>query len=273
MVARPKDWRVYSGGAAQRRRAGARRLRPSTLILTGTLCALWALIAFGPWPPFQRQLTASVPPPAEALALAGTASVIDGDTIEVHGQRIRLFGIDAPEDGQTCRNAAGKAYRCGQVAALALADRIGRATVACEERDVDRYGRIVAVCRLGTLDLNAWLVAEGLAIDYPQYSNGMYAGEQAEAQAARRGLWAGEFVAPWEWRAAARAKPGERAKPVVTASVDCDIKGNVSKRGERIYHVPGGAYYDRTVISASKGERWFCSEREARDAGWRPSMR
>ena len=104
---------------------------------------------------------------ADTADLTGRASVIDGDTIEVHGQRIRLHGIDAPEGGQTCDDATGKPYRCGQVAALALADKIGTGTVSCEQRDVDRYGRIVAVCRLDDLDLNAWLVTEGLAIDYP----------------------------------------------------------------------------------------------------------
>lgn len=97
---------------------------------------------------------------AAAADLTGRASIIDGDTLEVHDQRIRLFGIDAPESRQTCE-ADGQTYRCGQQAALALADHVGQRTVACEQRDIDRYGRIVAVCRAGGEDLNGWLVSQG----------------------------------------------------------------------------------------------------------------
>jgi endonuclease YncB( thermonuclease family) len=131
--------------------------------------------------------------------LAGTASVIDGDTLEIHGQRIRLFGIDAPEGRQTCRRD-GKAWRCGQQAALALADKIGRRPIDCRERDRDRYRRIVAICYLDGEDLNGWLVRQGWALDYRQYSKGRYAAEEAEARAGRRGVWAGTFQKPWEWR-------------------------------------------------------------------------
>ena len=98
--------------------------------------------------------------------IAGVASVIDGDTIEIHGQRIRLHGIDAPEGGQTCLDAAGRNWRCGQRAALALQDLIGRRTVTCDERDVDRYERIVGRCLVGEVDINEWLVAQGLALAY-----------------------------------------------------------------------------------------------------------
>ena len=114
--------------------------------------------------------------PVNALAaIAGAATVIDGDTIEIHGQRIRLHGIDAPELGQMCV-AEGKRYRCGQEAAFALADKIGRKPVTCRERDIDRYGRIVAVCYLVPSqcsmreNLNAWLVSEGWALAYRRYS-------------------------------------------------------------------------------------------------------
>jgi endonuclease YncB( thermonuclease family) len=138
--------------------------------------------------------------PAKApAAISGVASVIDGDTLEVHGQRIRLHGVDAPEATQLCKDVRGKDYRCGQQAALALADHIGRRPVECEKRDVDRYKRIVAVCRVGSEDLNAWLVSEGWAMAYRQYSLD-YASNEGDARGAARGIWQGDFTAPWDWR-------------------------------------------------------------------------
>jgi endonuclease YncB( thermonuclease family) len=131
--------------------------------------------------------------------LVGVASVIDGDTIEIHGQRIRLHGIDAPESSQTCLDADGQKWRCGQRAALALQDLIGRRTVTCDERDVDRYGRVVGRCLVDEIDINEWLVAEGLALAYRHYSMD-YVAAEATARAARRGMWAGTFEPPWDWR-------------------------------------------------------------------------
>lgn len=201
--------------------------------------------------------------PAAHADVAGRASVIDGDTIEVHGQRIRLFGIDAPESAQLCL-AENKRWRCGQQAALALDDKIAGRPVTCAEKDRDRYGRIVAVCRAGELDLNAWLVAEGWALAYRQYSTD-YVDEEEAARAGRKGIWRGTFVPPWDWRR------GQRLETTASAPGDCRIKGNISAKGERIYHVPGGRFYEQTQIDQSKGERWFCSEAEAQAAGWRRS--
>ena len=116
--------------------------------------------------------------------MVGVASVIDADTIEIHGQRIRLHGIDAPEGGQICLDAAGQKWRCGQRAALALQDLIGRHTVTCDERDVDRYGRIVGRCLVGEVDINKWLVAQGLALAYRRYSRA-YVGAEDEQFVAR----------------------------------------------------------------------------------------
>lgn len=212
--------------------------------------------------------------------VSGRAVVIDGDTIEVRGSRVRLHGIDAPESAQTCLDN-GKLWLCGQRASRALADRLAGRSVDCKETAEDRYGRIVAVCRLGGGDLNAWLVAEGWALAYRRYSSA-YVGEEASAKAARRGIWRGDFVAPWDWRAGVRLQQARSAGAgnSVSSSGDsgrdareCRIKGNISRDGTRIYHVPGGKYYERTRISPSKGERWFCSEADARSAGWRKSRR
>ena len=101
-------------------------------------------------------------PETDPVEVSGQAVMIDTDTIEVCNTRIRLYGIAAPESRQTCR-AGGQCWPCGEQATRALADRIGTQPVTCEERDRDRYGRSVAVCRLAGQDLNAWLVAQGWA--------------------------------------------------------------------------------------------------------------
>ncbi|OKO78351.1 nuclease [Bradyrhizobium sp. NAS96.2] len=137
---------------------------------------------------------------ARAGDVAGQVSVIDGDTLEIHGTRVRLYGIDAPEHDQLCRDPHGGHYRCGQVAANALGAYIGRQAVACVEVDRDRYGRSVAVCSVGKVDLADWLVRGGLAIDWPRYSKGDYARAEAEARGKQSGMWSGRFVEPWRYR-------------------------------------------------------------------------
>lgn len=133
--------------------------------------------------------------------LAGRASVIDGDTIEIHGVRIRLFAIDAPEGAQRCKDAAGADWRCGRAATFALSDRIGTATVTCDPRDRDRYGRVVAVCWARGVDLNEWLVREGWAVAYRSFSR-VYVRAEASGRAEGRGIWAGTFDLPADWRRA-----------------------------------------------------------------------
>jgi endonuclease YncB( thermonuclease family) len=132
----------------------------------------------------------------------GTVSVIDGDTLDLHGQRIRLHGIDAPESRQNCTRG-GEKWRCGQQASLLLADHIGHQSVRCEQRDIDRYKRVVAVCYIGNVDINAWLVAEGWAMAYRQYSKD-YVGVETAARQAHLGIWGGEVQPPWEWRRKSR---------------------------------------------------------------------
>ena len=79
--------------------------------------------------------------------------------------------------------------------------------------------------------------------------------------------WRGDFIRPWDWRQGVRLSANDNQPG------ECLIKGNIGRRGTRIYHVPGGQYYARTRIDPSKGEKWFCSETEARAAGWRRSSR
>ena len=135
--------------------------------------------------------------------IVGVASVIDGDTIEIHGQRIRLFGIDAPEGGQVCARPTAERWRCGQQGSFALADWIGRATVSCQPRDLDRFGRVVAVCFEGNEDLRRWMVLNGWAVAFRRYSLDYVADEDA-ARRNRINIWSGDFDMPWDWRARQR---------------------------------------------------------------------
>ena len=129
---------------------------------------------------------------------SGKPKIIDGDTIRIGNIRIRLHGIDAPEAKQTC-TAGGIEWPCGREATKALVKAIADRSVSCNRRDVDRYGRIVAVCRAGAINLNAWMVGQGWAIAYRRFSMD-YVQDEDEARGARRGLWRGEFVMPWDWR-------------------------------------------------------------------------
>jgi endonuclease YncB( thermonuclease family) len=203
--------------------------------------------------------------------VAGRVSVIDGDTIEIHGTRIRLFGIDAPEGGQYCM-VEGIPTHCGQRAALALSDKINSRPVTCKSKDRDSYGRVVAICRVAGEDLNAWMVAQGWALAYRHYSID-YVPQEQQAAAAKRGIWQGEFISPWKWRQHHDGQANFQNSKQGPPSASCDIKGNISQNGERIYHIPGDEYYSRTIITLAKGERWFCSEAEAKAAGWRRSHR
>lgn len=214
-------------------------------------------------------LAASVFLALGAEPIIGRASVVDGDTIEIQGERIRLNAVDAPESGQSCLDRKGRTYRCGQQAALALDELLASARpTRCEPHVKDRYGRWVATCFAGGQDVGGWLVGQGWAIEYDQYSDGRYAADEARAQQAAAGIWQGKFVPPWDWRR------GERLSAPAAGVQEngCTIKGNISRNG-RIYHLPGQQHYDRTQIDTSKGERWFCTEQGAGEAGWRPAKR
>jgi endonuclease YncB( thermonuclease family) len=195
-------------------------------------------------------------------AVAGPARIVDGDTIVVGGVRVRLEGIDAPEAGQTCTRPGTGAWPCGTAATTALARLIGSNEVSCRSHGLDKYGRMLGVCFLGRQDINAWMVREGHAWAFVRYSKS-YVGEEAEARARHVGIWQGEAMPAWEYRARRWAK----AEP--HAPQGCAIKGNVTQHG-KIYHMPWSPWYAQIKMAPEKGRRWFCTEAEAVAAGWRP---
>lgn len=202
--------------------------------------------------------------PQGSPAVQGMARVIDGDTIEIAGTRIRLEGIDAPEGDQACARAGGGTWHCGQVASSELQRLIGRAPVRCESRGTDRYGRMLGVCFVGATDINAEMVRRGLAWAFVKYSRA-YMAEEAEARARGAGIWQAPTTAAWDHRARRWSAAGHD----IADAGGCPIKGNITANG-RIYHMPWSPWYDQIRVEEDKGKRWFCTEAEALAAGWRP---
>ena len=143
--------------------------------------------------------------PAETLA--GYPEILDGDTLRfASGERVRLAGVDAPESSQLCAKASGKRYGCGRAAREALKTLVGSGLVRCEASQRGRYGRLIAVCfNADGQDVAGRLVAQGWALAYRRYSSEYVSREQA-ARKARRGLWRGRFIKPWEWRRGRRLR-------------------------------------------------------------------
>jgi endonuclease YncB( thermonuclease family) len=209
--------------------------------------------------------------PARATeVVVGPARVIDGDTADVGGVRVRLEGIDAPEKNQTCVNARGREWDCGRVASRRLQQLMTGAEVRCEGDGKDDYGRLLGTCSVGVQNTNARMIRDGLAWAFVKYSSA-YAGVEKEARQARRGVFEVVNLPPWEFRAEQWKAPQENGASDVARR--CRIKGNVSSKGLQIYHVPGQRDYDRVKIDERHGERWFCSESEAESAGWRKAAR
>jgi endonuclease YncB( thermonuclease family) len=218
--------------------------------------------------------------PAAAAPISGPGVSIDGDSLRVGQIEIRLHGIDAPELTQSC-NRGGQPWTCGEAAADQLSKLIARRPVNCTPVGQDQFGRTLGKCRAGDTDLNRAMVATGYALAYRRYSSAYVSAEES-AKLAKRGIWSGTFELPDEIRHAGEDYRGatRRAETSQTGSTptvmnvrtkpqpggNCRIKGNHSRKGERIYHLPGRPYYAETV-----GEAIFCTEAEARAAGYRRS--
>ena len=185
--------------------------------------------------------------------LSGVASVRDGDTIEIHGQRLRFLGIDAPEADQTCERNGHK-YRCGQQAALYLSDLIGSSPINCRWSKQDKYGRPLVRCNTKTIDLNRQMVLAGWAV--AEYAE-TYLPDEQKAQAAQSGIWNGTFIRPKDFRHG----PSQAERDLHGS---CLIKGNINRAGRKLYHEPGSSTYGKTKINPQIGERWFCTAKRPR---------
>jgi endonuclease YncB( thermonuclease family) len=144
--------------------------------------------------PVQAQATPSPTLPAiGGDTLVGKADIVDGDTIDISGRRIDLFGIDAPEKDQLCE-AAGQKWSCGQNATFGLSAIVERQWVHCRIVTTDTDGRIAAICRLAGAngpDINAAMVRQGWAVA-DRRPPAPYLAEENAARAAKAGIWVGE---------------------------------------------------------------------------------
>ncbi len=141
--------------------------------------------------------------PAPSNRVSGRAVVIDGDTLAIGTERLRIHGIDAPELAQGCERN-GRRYACGETAREVMARILGHGEVDCEQLDTDQYRRRIVRCRdQQGRDIGAEMVRQGWALAFTRFSQD-YVQQEHEARLARRGLWAGSFDAPWDWRARQR---------------------------------------------------------------------
>ena len=143
---------------------------------------------------------------------------------------------------------------------------LGHAQVECTLFGKDGFGRYLGVCVAAGVEINSAMVQRGWALAFTKYSE-RYSSDQHMAENARVGLWAGTFEKPWEWRL------GQTQAIQTQNKGGCVIKGNIDGRGQRIYHLPFQHFYPRTKVDEERGEKWFCTEGDALQAGWRRALR
>ena len=240
--------------------------RRSALIGVGVAAAIGVLAWVGSTGTTKLAGIASqLPLVGGSKAVLGRAEALGGDLVRVAGTTVRLAGIEAPELQQSC-GSPPRRTRCGAAAQAALGKLVNGRTLACAMSGADSAGRPLATCTRGGLDINGELVRQGHAFAASGLFAG-YAGLERQAREAKLGIWAaGDVERPAEFR----AKIWDEAKR--RAPDGCPIKGLITGEG-RVYVLPWSPDYDRGRIQKTRGERWFCSEREAEAAGFKPAVR
>jgi endonuclease YncB( thermonuclease family) len=213
--------------------------------------------------------------------VSGEPRIVDGDTVEIGTTKIRFTGIDAPETDQLCLDAQSAKWACGIAARDALVKFSAGRPWDCDITGVDKYGRSLGNCFIEGDDVSAWMVRSGWALSFTRYSH-QYDKDEGVARAAGAGLWAGSFIAPWDWRhrnvatevLGATRVPIDAQKLLMSAvsaeqapSLGCIIKATVGGK-ECIYHQPGDLWYGKMRMDGDN-KRWFCSIGDAEAAGCR----
>lgn len=195
--------------------------------------------------------------------LQGRAQILGGDTLRIGNKTVRLSGVELPEATQMCGKPGGRQFRCGGLGANALARIVGGAPLRCTLDGADGAGVSYVRCMRGDKEVNAELVRQGQAFAEGGLVLTRYSSEEREARNAKAGIWAaGESLRPAEWR----TKMWDDAKR--KAPDGCPIKGVVMGNA-KVYLLPWSSDYERGRIQPNRGERWFCSERDALNAGWK----
>ena len=171
-----------------------------------------------------------IPSLAQATTVTGVPRVVDGDTLVIQGERIRLHGMNAVESKQMCGDA-GEQWACGQAATQAMARAVGGAPVQCQGQERDPYGRLVAKCwnQQGE-DLSARMVDEGWAVAYRRYSMD-YVQNEAHAKARGEGVWSGDFTDPENYRHGGSGMNSVSALPRSASSVVGALTGFLGLQG------------------------------------------
>ncbi len=194
--------------------------------------------------------------------ISGSAAALTGDSMRVDGTLVRLDGVEAPAPAQPCYRENGRPWNCASSARSGLNKIVRGHTVTCTSSGQDNAGRTLAHCLVdGGKDIATALVRGGYVFATDNSFFGSLSGEESAAREAKRGIWRGDVVRPQEWRDQTWAAAKRDAPD------GCPIKG-VIRASEKIYALPWSGVYAKARVRPDRGGRWFCSEGEAKAAGF-----